>query len=39
VRVGQPFVFPIVFGVLVWLGLWLRDARLRALIPARRSEP
>jgi hypothetical protein len=32
-------VFPIVFGVLVWLGLWLRDARLRALIPARRSEP
>jgi hypothetical protein len=39
VRVGQPFVFPIVFGVLVWLGLWLRNARLRALIPARRSEP
>jgi hypothetical protein len=39
VRVGQPFVFPIVFGMLVWLGLWLRDARLRALIPARRSEP
>jgi hypothetical protein len=39
VRVGQPFVFPIVFGVLVWLGLWLRDARLRALIPALRSEP
>jgi hypothetical protein len=35
VRVGQPFVFPIVFGVLVWLGVWLRDSRLRALTPSR----
>jgi hypothetical protein len=38
VRVGGP-VFPIVFaigfGVLVWLGLFLRDDRLRALIPLR----
>jgi len=33
VRVGQPFFFPIVFGVLVWGCLWLRDARVRALIP------
>ena len=24
VRVGQPFLFPIIFGVLLWLGLWLR---------------
>jgi hypothetical protein len=36
VHAGQPFVFPIVFGVLVWLGLWLRDDQLRALTPARR---
>jgi hypothetical protein len=36
VRVGEPFVFPIVFGVLVWLGLWLRDERLRSIIQARR---
>ena len=36
VRVGESFVFPIVFGALVWLGLWLRDSQLRALIPARR---
>jgi len=25
--------FPIIFGVLVWLGLFLRERRLRALIP------
>jgi hypothetical protein len=34
-RAGQPFYFPIVFGVLVWLGLYLRDVRLRALVPLR----
>lgn len=28
-------VFPIVFGVLLWGGLYLRDARLHALIPLR----
>lgn len=26
---------PFVFGVLLWAGLWLRDPRLRALIPLR----
>ena len=36
VRVGEPFWFPIAFGVLVWLGLFLRDARVRALVPLRR---
>lgn len=30
------FVAPVVFGVVAWLGLYLRDARLRALIPLRR---
>lgn len=33
VRVGEPFYFPIVFGALIWAGLSLRNARLRALIP------
>lgn len=33
VRVGEPFIFPILIGVLVWAGLFLRNARLRALIP------
>jgi DoxX-like family len=33
VRVGSSaFFFPVVIGVLVWLGLYLREARLRALI-------
>ncbi|MEA2712038.1 MAG: hypothetical protein QOF78_4639 [Phycisphaerales bacterium] len=37
VRVSEPYIMPIVVGVFVWLGLFLRDARLRALIPIRRS--
>jgi hypothetical protein len=35
VRVGEPFYFPIIFGVLVWAGLFLRIDRLRTLIPLR----
>jgi DoxX-like family len=27
--------FPIIFAVLVWLGIYLRDQRLRALVPLR----
>jgi hypothetical protein len=34
-RVGDPFVGQIVIGLLVWLGLYLRESRLRALIPLR----
>jgi len=34
-RAGQPFYFPIIFGVLVWGGLYLREDRLQALIPLR----
>lgn len=30
-----PILFPVVFGVLLWLGLYLRDSRLRAQIPLR----
>ena len=29
-------LFPVVFGVLVWAGLYLRDTRLHTLIPVRR---
>lgn len=37
VRLENPwFVFPIVFGILVWAGLFLRDNTLRAFIPFRR---
>jgi DoxX-like family len=38
VRVGDPIftiVFPIIFGALIWGGLYLRDERLRTLIPLR----
>jgi hypothetical protein len=30
-----PIVFPIIFGALLWLGLYLHDTRLRDLIPLR----
>jgi len=32
-----PIIFPIIFGALLWLGLYLNDTRLRALIPLRSS--
>jgi hypothetical protein len=38
VRAGDPLfetLFPVIFGVLVWAGLFLRDEPLRALIPLR----
>lgn len=36
VSAGQPLYFASVFGVLVWAGLYLRDERLRALIPFKK---
>jgi hypothetical protein len=36
VRVGEPFFLPIIVGIVVWLGIFLREGRLRALIPLRR---
>lgn len=41
VRIGSdpfPVVFPVMFGVLLWGGLYLRDKRLRTLISFR-NEP
>ncbi|HEX5964335.1 MAG TPA: DoxX family protein [Pyrinomonadaceae bacterium] len=38
VRVGDgvfPVAFAVTFGALLWLGLYLRDARLRQLVPLR----
>jgi hypothetical protein len=35
VRIGDPFIGPVLFGVLVWAGLFLRDDRLRALLSLR----
>jgi len=40
VRLGQPYILPILFGVILWLGLYLRDERIRALVgPGRRRAP
>ena len=35
VRVGDPGYATVVLGVVVWGGLFLRDPRLRALLPLR----
>lgn len=40
VRIEDPwFAFPVLLGVLAWAGLFLRDPRLRTLIPLRRGQP
>ena len=36
VRLSEPFIPVAVFGMLVWGGLYLRDRRIRALLPLRR---
>jgi hypothetical protein len=35
VRLGEPFFFPVLVAVLAWGGIFLRDERLRSLIPLR----
>ena len=41
-RVGNPLftntLFPVYFGALTWLGLYLRDVRLQALVTLRRQD-
>ncbi len=32
-RVGDPIFMPLALGVFVWLGLYLREPRLKSLIP------
>jgi DoxX-like family len=36
-RIGEPFQMAVLLGVFVWGGLYLRDERLRLLIPLRTS--
>jgi hypothetical protein len=40
VRIGSPLfthtLFGLYLGLMLWGGLWLRDRRLRELIPFRR---
>lgn len=39
VRAGSPlfetYGFPLLVGLLLWGGIWLRDVRLRKLVPLR----
>lgn len=37
VRIGDPWVAPVVVAAIAWGGLWFRDARLRALLPIRKA--
>jgi hypothetical protein len=41
IRIEDPLfssiLFGVYFGIILWAGLYLRDSRLRALIPLRRS--
>ena len=36
-RVGDPFLSQVAIGLVVWLGIYLREPRLKALIPIRKS--
>jgi len=36
VRIGEAVVPQVIFGILIWGGLYLRDLRLRALLPLTR---
>lgn len=36
VRLDQPFTAPVLLGVLLWAGVFARDARVRAILPLRR---
>lgn len=34
-RVGDPFIVQAIIPIVFWLGLWLREPRLRNLLPLR----
>lgn len=36
-RAGQPYYFPVIVGILLWTGLWIRDEKLRLMIPFTRE--
>lgn len=38
IRAEQQLYFALVFGLLVWLGLYLRDKKLHAILPLRKEE-
>ena len=38
-RTGFPIWFSVIFGILVWLSLWLRDEHLNTHLPVRTRRP
>jgi hypothetical protein len=38
VRIGEGFIIQSLLGIAFWLGLYLRDPRVRALIPLRTTQ-
>lgn len=38
VRIGDQFITPVIVGVVVWLALFMRDPRVRAILPIRRAD-
>ena len=38
-RAGDPFIVNIVLGLVLWLGIYLREPRLKELIPVRKPTP
>jgi hypothetical protein len=34
-RVGDPVIVQVIIPILAWLGIWLRDGRLRQILPLR----
>lgn len=35
VRIGDPVIIPVIAGILIWIGLYLREPRLKELVPFR----
>lgn len=35
-RVGDAFVLQVVFGLVIWLGIYLREPKLREILPFRK---
>jgi DoxX-like family len=38
VRTDTPYLFPVIFGIFVWAGIFLRNEKLRKLIPLNKAE-
>jgi len=34
-RIGEPYIMTVIVGMVLWGGLYLRDPRIRALLPFR----